>query len=91
MAMNPARQLTPAERDRLVREMSKNLPVLAPIDLFASFVSDPGLMINQNASQQAQIADIAARQLIVAKAVSELAKQIQDLRQPAAVVTPPPV
>jgi hypothetical protein len=80
MAVNPARELTTAEKDRIVREMVKSLPALQPSDLFTAFVTDPVLMVNQNASQQSQIADIAARQLLVAKAVSEIAKQIQNLK-----------
>lgn len=91
MALNPTRQLSPAEKDRMVKDMIKSLPNIAAEDLFASLVSEKDLLVKWDASQQAQIADIAARQLLVAKAVSEVAKKLKALNAPAiAVVTPPP-
>ncbi len=78
MAVNPARPLTQSEKDRLIREMTKSLPSIAPEDLFSSFVSDPNLMVKWDAPQQTQIADMAARQLLIAKAISDLAKKISS-------------
>jgi hypothetical protein len=91
MALNPTRQLTPAEKDRMVKDMIKSLPIIAAEDLFTSLVSEKDLLVKWDASQQAQIADIAARQLLVAKAVSEVAKKLKILSgQHESVIPPPP-
>ncbi len=78
MAVNPTRPLTQSEKDRLIRDMVKSLPSITPEDLFSSFVSDPNLMVKWDAPQQTQIADMAARQLLVAKAISDLAKRVSE-------------
>ena len=79
MATTPARPLTQIEKDRLMEMSKKSLPKIAPENLLKFLITEPDVSIRWDMPHNTILQDLALRQLLVAKAISELAVSLADI------------